>query len=181
VRAPGLRPELTLRDCDEADLAGVTDIYAQHVLHGTASFEEVSPDLAEMRARWQRVVSLGLPWLVVASPERVLGYAYAAPFHTRPAYRYTLEDSVYVAADAARRGIGRALVTELLRRAEAAGCRQMIAVIGDSANEGSIRLHAGLGFAHAGLLRSVGFKFGRWLDVVTMQRALGPGDGAPGG
>jgi L-amino acid N-acyltransferase YncA len=131
-------------------------------------------------ARWQRVVSLGLPFLVVASPARVLGYAYATPYHARPAYRYTLENSVYVAPDATRAGIGRALLSKLLCRTEAAGCRQMIAIIGDSTHAASVGLHASLGFAHVGVLRSVGFKFGRWLDVVVMQRALGPGDTSPG-
>lgn len=155
-------------------------IYAHHVAHGTASFEEIPPDVAEMRARWQQVVSAGLPYLVVATPERVLGYAYAAPYHPRPAYRFTLEDSVYVAPDAARQGLGRALVAELLTRCETAGYRQVIAVIGDSGNLGSIRLHRALGFSDTGVLRSVGFKFGRWLDCVILQRALGPGDTTPG-
>ncbi|WP_111431226.1 GNAT family N-acetyltransferase [Rhodobacteraceae bacterium DSL-40] len=169
------RQEIAVRPCRAADLEAVQAIYAHHVRHGTGSFEETPPDLAEMTRRWERIAGAGLPWLVAELGDRVAGYAYAGPFHPRPAYRFTLEDSVYVAPDAARCGAGRALLSDLLRRCEAAGFRQMVAVIGDSANAGSVGLHRAFGFTYAGALSAVGFKFGRWLDTVTMQRPLGPG------
>ncbi len=175
MAARALPEGVALRHCTEAELPGIHTIYAHHVLRGTGSFEEVPPDQAEMRARWQRIAAQDLPYLVAARGAEVLGFAYAAPFHPRAAYRFTLEDSVYVAPDAARMGVGRALVAELLRITGEAGYRQMIALIGDSGNAGSIGLHTSLGFEHMGQLGAVGFKFDRWLDVVYMQRALGGG------
>ena len=172
---------LVVRPAGEADMPAVQAIYAHHVLTGLASFEEVPPGLAEMTARRQAVVGRGLPYLVAedGAGGGILGYAYAAPFRDRPAYRYSLEDSVYVAPAAAGRGIGTALLTALVTRCGELGYRQMVAVIGDSANAASIRLHAKLGFEMAGRLASIGFKFGRWVDSVYMRRPLGPGDGTP--
>jgi len=172
---------LVVRPAGEADIPAVQAIYAHHVLTGLGSFEEVPPDLAEMAARRAKALSRGLPYLVAGEGPvgRVVGYAYAAPFRDRPAYRYSLEDSVYVAPDAVGRRVGTVLLTELIARCEALGYRQMIAVIGDSANAASIALHARLGFAHAGRLIGVGFKFDRWVDSVYMRRPLGPGNGPP--
>jgi phosphinothricin acetyltransferase len=146
------------------------------VLHGLATFEEQPPDLDEMTRRYEAVLKLGLPYLVAELDGRIQGYAYAAPYRARPAYRFTLEDSVYVDDAARGRGVGRSLLTELVARCSALGYRQMLAVIGDSANAGSIGLHAALGFRHAGQFTSVGFKFGRWVDSVVMQIQLGAGD-----
>ena len=163
----------------QADIAPITDIYRHHVLHGTGSFETVPPDAAEMERRWQAVTAQHMPHLVLRDGKQVLGYAYAQPFRPRQAYRHTLEDSIYLHPDAAGRGWGKALLAELMAQAERAGGRQMVAVIGDSANLASIRLHAALGFKHAGQLRASGWKHGRWLDTVFMQRGLGFGDDAP--
>jgi len=174
-------PPIALRAAAADDMAAIAAIYAHHVCTGTASFELDSPDEAEMVRRWRDVTRRGLPYLVALDGGEVLGYAYAAPYRPRPAYRFTVEDSVYVRADAHRRGLGRALLAELIEQSTRAGARQMVAVIGDAANEGSIRLHASLGFRQVGLLASVGNKFSRWLDVVLMQRPLGRGDGAPAG
>jgi L-amino acid N-acyltransferase YncA len=178
---PAARDTILVRPALSADLAVIRAIYAHHVLDGTASFEEVAPDEAEMRRRWDKAASLGLPYLAAEHRGVVAGYAYAGFFRERSAYRYTLEDSVYVAAEMAGRGIGTALLRELLDRCERLGYRRMVAVIGDSANTASIALHRRLGFEQAGLLRSVGFKFGRWIDSVYMSRALGPGDSTPAG
>ena len=172
----------TVRDSGDEDIPAIQAIYAHHVLHGLASFEEAPPDAAEIGRRRADGLARRLPYLVAELEGSVVGYAYAAPYRTRVAYRYTLENSVYVAAGLVGRGVGRALLAVLIPRCEAAGYRQMVAVIGDSANEASIGLHAAFGFARVGLLPSVGFKFGRWVDSVLMQRALGPGDGTlPGG
>jgi L-amino acid N-acyltransferase YncA len=165
-----------------ADLPAIQAIYAHHVLHGLASFEEQPPAVDEMRRRHDDVVSRGLPWLVADFGGTVAGYGYCAPYRARSAYRYALEDSVYVREDMTGKGVGSALLAELVRRCEALGYRQIVAVIGDSANAASINLHAAFGFLRVGTLRSVGFKFGRWVDSVLMQRPLGSGDGsAPGG
>lgn len=164
-----------VRDATDADLSAVAAIYAHHVLTGVASFEETAPSVEEIAARRQAVLALGAPYLVAEFEGRVVGYAYAGSYRARPAYRFTVEDSVYVAHDALGRGVGRALLAELVMRCEAAGFRQMIAVIGDSANTGSIELHRRAGFAMIGTLPAVGFKFGRWVDSVLMQRALGDG------
>ncbi len=168
-----------LRAASGADLPAIQAIYAYHVLHGLASFEEVPPALAEMRRRYEDVTGRGLPYLVACEGDEVLGYGYCTPYRPRSAYRFTLEDSIYVRQGMGGRGIGRAVLTELVARCDALGYRQMIAVIGDSANAASIRLHAALGFLHAGTLRSSGYKFGRWVDSVLMQRPLGRGDGTP--
>lgn len=165
-----------VRPSAEADLAAVRRIYAHHVLHGLGSFEEEPPDLAEMTERRAGIVGRGLPYLVAEADGAVLGYAYAAPYRARIAYRFTVEDSVYVAPEATGRGLGRLLLAALVRDCEAWGARQMVAVIGDSGNLGSIRLHARAGFREAGTLRAVGLKFGRWVDTVLMQRPLGPGE-----
>jgi phosphinothricin acetyltransferase len=168
-----------LRDGIEADVAAATAIYRQHVLHGSASFETEPPDEAEMARRRADVLSRGWPWLVAEREGRCLGYAYAGPFRLRPAYRFTVEDSIYLAGDAAGQGIGRMLLLELIARCERAGARQMLAVIGDSANQASVGVHRAAGFQPAGILRQVGWKFDQWRDVVLMQRPLGPGADRP--
>ena len=160
------------------DVPAIQAIYAHHVLHGLASFEEIPPDVQEMGRRREEILGRGLPYLVATIDGLVVGYAYASPYRTRSAYRYTLEDSVYIAPDRLGRGIGRALLGALIPLCEAAGYRQIVAVIGDSGNAGSIGLHAAFGFARVGALPSVGFKLGRWVDSVLMQRPLGPGDGS---
>lgn len=173
-----IRTAIAVRDAAVADLLAIQGIYAHHVTHGTASFEEAPPDLAEMTKRYVDITSRGLPFVVVESGGCILGYAYAAPYRQRSAYRYTVEDTVYVAPGSMRGGVGRAALTEIINRASALGYRQMIAVIGDSNNRPSIRLHESVGFVHVGRLSSVGFKLGRWIDSVLMQRPLGPGDAA---
>jgi L-amino acid N-acyltransferase YncA len=176
-------PATTVRASTHADLAAIQSIYAHHVLHGTASFELVPPDLEEIDRRRADVLRNGFPFLVAESGGRVLGYAYANFFRMRPAYRFMVENSIYVAHDAAGRGIGRALLSELIAGCEAAGCRQMLAVIGDSGNVASIALHAACGFRFSGVVRASGWKFDRWLDTVLMQRDLGEGfaSAAPAG
>lgn len=163
---------LRLRDAAAADLPAIQAIYAGHVLTGTASFEEEAPSVAEMAERLAAVQAAGLPWLVAEAEGRIAGYAYASRFHTRSAYRFTVEDSIYLDPAFQRRGIGAALLAELIARCTAQGLHQMMARIGDSANLASIRLHEAAGFTPAGTLEQVGFKFGRWLDVVHMQRPL---------
>ena len=170
---------LDIRPSREADLPAVQAIYAHHVLYGLATFEEVPPDAAELARRRAELLARGLPHLVAEMEGQVVGYAYAGPYRPRPAYRNTVEDSVYLAPDRVGRGIGRALLGRLIGLCEAAGHRQMVAVIGDSGNAPSIRVHEALGFARVGLLTSVGFKLGRWVDTVIMQRPLGPGDATP--
>lgn len=162
-----------VRPATAADLAAVTAIYAEHVRHGTASFEIEPLDLAEMTHRHGAIVAAGLPYLVAELDGEVAGYANAGPYRPRPAYRFTVEDSVYLRPGLEGRGIGRALLSRLIVLCEAAGKRQMIAIIGDSANHASIALHTKLGFRHVGTLTDVGFKHGRWLDSVVMQRELG--------
>jgi len=166
---------ITIRPAASGDLPILRAIYAGHVLNGAASFEEVPPDLAEFERRWRSIAELGLPYLVACDPDGLVGYAYAGPYRPRSAYRFTVEDSVYLDPKAFGRGIGRRLLSAIIDGATAAGKRQMLAVIGDSANRASIALHAGLGFTETGTFRSVGFKFGRWVDTVLMQRALGDG------
>ncbi len=158
------------------DLPEIQAIYAHHVLHGAGTFEEVPPSVEEIEARFARVTRRGWSWLVAADATGVLGYAYYTQFRDRIAYRFTAENSIYVREDVRGQGVGKALVARLLEDAEQAGFRQMLAVIGDADNVGSIGVHASLGFRKAGQMRSVGFKFGRWVDSVYMQRALGPGD-----
>jgi L-amino acid N-acyltransferase YncA len=166
---------LIVRASTEADVARCAEIYGYHVLHGTASFELDPPDQAEMTRRYESLRAGGYPYLVAELDGAIVGYAYAGPYRARPAYRWSAEDSVYVAPQAQRRGIGRALLARLLAETEAAGFRQMLAVIGDSANTGSIELHRDAGFRLVGTFENVGFKFGRWLDTVLMQRELGRG------
>lgn len=164
-----------VRPCFEQDVQSVQFIYAHHVLHGTASFELDAPDFNAMRRRWSDVVAGGWPFLVAcpqSDPTRVLGYAYATQFHKRPAYAKTLESSVYVAANAARRGVGTNLLSALVVELAATDTREIVALIGDSENAASIGLHRKLSYAHVGVLTGVGQKFGRWLDVVVMQRTL---------
>ncbi len=172
---------LIVRASTEADTERCAEIYRHHVLHGTASFEVDPPDLAEMKKRRRAVLDLGLPHLVAERDGRVVGYAYAGNWRPRPAYKYSVEDSIYVDKDAVGQGVGRTLLPALIEQCTAFGKRQMVAVIGDSAQTPSIRLHAACGFERIGTLRSIGFKFGRWLDCVLMQRPLGSGDGAPPG
>jgi len=167
---------LVIRPSTAADLPAITAIYAWNVLHGTGTFELEAPDEAEMARRRDDVLAKGLPWLVAARGGQVLGYAYANHFRPRRAYRFCVEDSIYLADAARGQGVGRLLLAELVARCQGAGARQMLAVIGDSANAGSIGVHRALGFEHTGVLRAAGWKFGRWLDVVLMQRALGLGD-----
>lgn len=168
-------PSVIVRDATDHDIPAVQHIYADHVLHGTGSFEEVPPSAPQMAMRWVDVHRLGLPYLVAELAGELVGYAYASAYRPRPAYRHTIEDSVYVARRHHRLGIGRTLLAALIARCEVGPWRQMIAVIGDSANTGSIVLHQHLGFRHAGTLENVGFKHGRWLDSVLMQRTLGQG------
>ncbi len=168
-----------VRDSKDGDLPAIAAIYGHHVIHGFGSFEEVPPGVEELAKRRLEILGKGLPYLVATDGAgTVLGYAYASPYRTRSAYRFTVEDSIYVAPEAARRGIGRTLLTALIERCTELGYRQMIAVIGDSGNQGSIGLHQSLGFARTALLPTIGFKRGRWVDCVMMQRALGPGAGA---
>lgn len=175
-----IRPVVKIRESLETDMATVAQIYSKHVLEGLATFEETPPDVETMTARRAGLVSANFPYLVATDEaDRVVGYAYASLYRSRTAYRYTLEDSIYVASGLEGRGIGRKLLTELIVRCEAGPWRQMIAVIGDSANERSVALHAALGFVRSCTLVSVGFKFGRWVDSVLMQRALGEGNRTP--
>jgi len=168
-----------LRDARPEDLPAITAIYAHHVRSGTASFETEPPDESEMRERFEAIRSKGLPWLVAELGGRVAGYAYAGPYRARLAYRFTLEDSIYVDPACVRAGVGRALLARLAADCEAAGARQLVAVIGGSDNEASIRLHAEQGFLPVGILQAAGWKHGRWVDSVLMQREIGNGSGAP--
>ncbi|RUQ63305.1 N-acetyltransferase family protein [Azospirillum doebereinerae] len=167
---------MTVRPSRDADITAITALYAHHVQTGTASFEEIPPSEAEMAERRAAILTRGLPYLVAESGGTLAGYAYAGPYRTRSAYRFALENSVYVDAGMARRGVGRALMIPLLEICEAAGYRRMVAVIGGSDNHGSIGLHAACGFRSAGVLPGMGFKFGRWIDSVLMERPLGDGD-----
>jgi phosphinothricin acetyltransferase len=167
---------MIVRDATEADAQALADIYGHAVLHGFGTFEEEPPSAADMNARRRAVTDQGLPYLVAEADGRVLGFAYAAPFRPRAAYRYTLEDSVYVAPEAAGKGVGRTVLSAVIAACEALGVRQLMAVIGDSENAASIGLHRSLGFEQTGVGRSVGFKHGRWVDIVHMQKALNGGD-----
>jgi L-amino acid N-acyltransferase YncA len=170
---------IAIRAATAADIAAITAIYDHAVRHGTASFELEPPDAAEMARRRQALVEAGYPYVVAEADGIVSGYAYAGPYRPRPAYRWSVEDSVYVAPAMQRRGIGAALLDRLIAEAEQRGYRQMIAVIGDSAQTPSIELHRAAGFRPIGTIEHVGFKLGRWLDTVLMQRALGPGAATP--
>jgi L-amino acid N-acyltransferase YncA len=170
---------LLLRDSTPADTGACAAIYAQAVRHGTGTFELEAPDEAEMARRRQAVVGQGLPWLVAERQGEVLGYAYAGQFRPRPAYRFCVEDSIYLRPAARGQGTGRLLLAELIARCEAAGIRRMLAVIGDSANTGSVGVHRACGFEPCGQFDAAGWKFDRWLDVVLMQRPLGTGSTTP--
>jgi L-amino acid N-acyltransferase YncA len=167
---------MDIRDAREADVPDMQAIYAYHVLHGAGTFEEEPPPVEEMAARFHEVVDRGYVWLVASDATGILGYGYYSPFRERSGYRFTVEDSIYVREDVRGQGVGKALVARLIELATAAGLRQMIAVIGDSENVASIGVHASLGFHMVGTMKSTGIKFGRWVDVVSMQRALGKGD-----
>jgi len=169
-------PAFLVRDAEDSDMPAVAAIYAHHVRFGLGSFEEEPPAVEELRRRRSEVLARGLPYIVATAPDgAVLGYAYAAPYRSRSAYRYSVEDSIYVAPEAGRRGIGATLLAALIERCTALGLRQMVAVIGDSGNLASIGLHERLGFRRVGSLSAIGFKHGRWVDCVLMQRALGSG------
>jgi phosphinothricin acetyltransferase len=165
-----------IRPSRPEDIPSITTIYAHHVLHGTGTFEVTPPTPEDMRARREDVLSKGLPYLVAVDGDNVLGFAYCNWFKPRPAYRFSAEDSIYLAPETNGQGLGRLLLTELMAQAEKAGVRKLIAVIGDSANAASIGVHRASGFAHVGTLKSCGWKFDRWLDVVMMDKALGWGD-----
>jgi phosphinothricin acetyltransferase len=165
-----------IRPSRPEDIPSITTIYAHHVLHGTGTFEVTPPTPEDMRARREDVLSKGLPYLVAVDGDNVLGFAYCNWFKPRPAYRFSAEDSIYLAPETNGQGLGRLLLTELMAQAEKAGVRKLIAVIGDSANAASIGVHRAAGFAHVGTLKSCGWKFDRWLDVVMMDKALGWGD-----
>jgi phosphinothricin acetyltransferase len=167
---------IEIRSAGVLDISSIAAIYAYHVRHGLASFEIEPPGEEETRERFDAIRDGGYPYLVATEEGRVIGYAYASPYRARPGYRYSLEDSVYVDAASAGRGIGRRLLEALVAACEPTGCRQLVAVIGDSANRASIGLHAACGFTIVGTFRSIGFKHGRWVDSVLMQRAIGAGD-----
>jgi L-amino acid N-acyltransferase YncA len=166
---------VAIRPCTEADIAPITGIYAHHVLHGLASFEIEPPSENDMRQRRLEIIGGGYPYLMAENAGEIVGYAYASPYRSRPAYRYTAENSVYLHPAWTGRGI-RQLMSALLTECEVKGLRQIVAVIGDSDNSASVALHRRLGFAMVGTIRSAGFKFGRWVDTVLMQRSLGAGD-----
>ena len=165
-----------IRPSSDEDVVAITAIYHHHVLTGTGTFEIEPPTETDMASRRADVLSKGLPYLVVEDEGRVMGFAYCNWFKPRPAYRFSAEDSIYMAPDAHRKGMGRALLAELCAQAERAGVRKFLAVIGDSANAGSIGVHKSVGFSHVGILKSCGWKFDRWLDVVMMEKPLGAGD-----
>jgi L-amino acid N-acyltransferase YncA len=169
---------MLIRPATPEDASEIARIYGHHVRYGFGTFEESPPTAEDMEQRRRAVADRGLPWLVAEGRDALLGYAYASPFRPRAAYRYTVEDSVYIAPEAVGQGVGRSVLTAVLQACEAAGLRQVMAVIGDSENAASIALHRSLGFHHAGLGRSVGFKHGRWVDILWMQKALNGGDGA---
>ncbi len=173
MQSPSIRPVA------DSDMDAIAAIYAHHVLHGTASFETEPPSRDELCRRRDAVLERGMPYLVAADGDHVHGYAYAGPYRTRAAYADTVENTVYLRPEVQRRGTGRALLTALIEACEAAGLRQMVAVVGDSDNVASIRLHEAVGFRRVGVLQAVGYKHGRWLDTVLLQRPLGPGSSVP--
>jgi L-amino acid N-acyltransferase YncA len=176
---PATSQHALIRAARPGDFPALAELYSHHVLHGLASFELEPPDAAEMARRQAHVTALGLPYFVAEIAGRIAGYAYCAPYRARPAYRFTVEDSIYIHRDFVGSGVGSELMPPMIDACERAGCRQMIAIIGDSENWGSIKLHEKFGFARVGLLPAVGFKFGRWVDSVLMQRPLGAGATAP--
>ncbi len=168
-----------IRPSRDEDLDAIARIYGHHVLHGTGTFETTPPSATDMAARRADVLGKGLPWLVAEEAGQVIGFAYGNWFKPRPAYRFSVEDSIYLAPEAAGKGLGRALLAELLATLERGGVRKVMAVIGDSANAGSIGVHTALGFTHVGVVKSCGWKFDRWLDIVLMEKTLGLGDSVP--
>ena len=166
----------TIRASSDHDIPAITAIYAHHVLNGTGTFETTPPTVQNMAARRADVLAKELPYLVAEEDGRILGFAYCNWFKPRPAYRYSAEDSIYMADGERGRGAGKQLLAALGEQAQAAGVRKLIAVIGDSANQGSVRVHEAVGFTHVGVLKSCGWKFSKWLDVVLMEKALGLGD-----
>ena len=165
-----------IRPSTDHDVAAITRIYGHHVLHGTGTFETTPPTETDMATRRADVLSKGLPWLVLEDGGQVIGFAYGNWFKPRPAYRFSVEDSIYLAPEAAGKGLGRALLAELLAKLQAGGVRKVMAVIGDSANAGSVGVHTALGFERVGIVKSCGWKFDRWLDIVLMEKTLGEGD-----
>lgn len=176
-----MHPQTTaiVRPSVDADMTAITRIYAHHVLNGTGTFETSPPSEADMRTRRADVLGKNLPWLVIETNGYIAGFAYANWFKPRPAYRFSVEDSIYMAQEATGKGLGKQLMNELLVQLERRGVRKVMAVIGDSANVGSIGLHRSAGFEQAGVIQSCGWKFGRWLDIVLMQKAIGEGDSTP--
>ncbi|NTI19328.1 N-acetyltransferase [Agrobacterium rhizogenes] len=170
------RDRPAIRDASDGDMEAIRDIYTHHVLHGLATFEGVPPSADELRSRRASVLGVGLPYLVAELNGEIVGYSYATAYRPRPAYRFSIEDSVYVADGLGGRGVGSALLQELIARCEKGPWRQMLAVIGNSGNAGSLALHRRMGFQPIGTFKSAGFKLGRWVDTVLMQRALGEGD-----
>jgi L-amino acid N-acyltransferase YncA len=168
--------DLLIRPSRDDDVAAITAIYAHHVLHGIASFEEVPPAVEEMARRRAALVERDFPYFVAERSGKVVGYSYSGPYRARIGYRFSVEDSIYIDANEVGRGIGRALLAKVIERSTALGYRQMIAVIGGTETLSSINLHKALGFTHMGVFTGIGFKFGRWIDSVYMQRALGSGD-----
>jgi phosphinothricin acetyltransferase len=166
----------SIRPSQDRDLPAITAIYGHHVLHGTGTFETTPPTLEDMAARRADVLGKQLPYLVMEDGGKVVGFAYCQWFKPRPAYRFSAEDSIYMHPEVAGRGLGKVLLAELVAQAEAAGIRRLIAVIGDSGNAGSIGVHKALGFEQVGVIKSCGWKFGRWLDIVLMDKAIGAGD-----
>ncbi len=168
-----------IRPSRDEDIPAITGIYTHHVLHGTGTFETEPPGVADMTARRADVLSKGLPYLVAEQDGKIVGFAYGNWFKPRPAYRFSVEDSIYLAPDLHRKGLGRALLAELLARCEAVGIRKVMAIIGDSANAGSVGVHRALGFTQVGTIASCGWKFGAWRDIVIMEKTIGAGDTQP--
>jgi len=168
-----------IRPSRDEDIRAITVIYAHHVLHGTGSFETEAPSIADMTARRADVLSKGLPYLVVEQDREIIGFAYGNWFKPRPAYRYSVEDSIYLAAHLHRKGLGRALLAELLARCETVGIRKVMAIVGDSANAGSVGVHRSVGFTPVGTIAACGWKLGAWRDIVIMQKTIGAGDTLP--
>lgn len=174
-----LREAIRVRDARDSDMAAVQMIYGPYVTHSTGTFEEYPPSVEQMTERFHTVTSAGYPYLVAEIDGAIGGFTYGSQFRLRSAYRYTVEDSIYMAPEHAGRGIGRVLLGELIARCSAAGFRQMIAMVGDSANARSLQLHQRMGFTREAVLTNIGFKHGRWVDMVLMKRALGPGADTP--
>lgn len=178
--APSTAGMLSIRSCAEGDIEAIQAIYAHYVKTNLATFELEPPTAAQMRERRDGIVRGGYPYLVAERDAEVVGYAYGSAWRARPAYRHTVEDSIYVAPGMRQSGVGSALLRELIRECEQRGFRQMVAVVGNSANTGSLRVHEAQGFARVGTLACVGYKFGQWVDTVLMQRMLGDGAASPG-